>query len=454
MILRDVKGERYRELPERGMDKASLAKYMQEAASKETKWQKATISGTVYHSGQEIREVICDAFKTFIYANPLHPDCFPAVRKMEAEVVQMCVDIFKGGKNACGTMTSGGTESIIMAIKAYRDWAREVKGIMDPEIIKPTTAHAAFDKGCHYLGVRLVEVPVDPVTCRVKVSAVAKALNRNTIMVVGSAISYPHGVMDDILSLAELTKKHGCGLHVDNCLGSLLLPFLPSAGYKLPPFDFSVEGVTSLSCDTHKYGFAPKGSSVILYANQELRHHQYFVAPDWPGGIYATPSMGGSRPGALIACSWAAMMHLGKEGYRKTAAEIMKASKTIENGILDIDGLKLLGKPDMSVVCFQSSDPKLNIFNVGDAMSSRGWSLSVLQFPAAIHICVTHVHTKDEAATRFLADLKASVNHVRTAKEGEFKDGMGAIYGMAESIPDRSMVNALCSDYIDALYTA
>jgi len=298
MILRDVKGERYRELPERGMDKASLAKYMQEAASKETKWQKATISGTVYHSGQEIREVICDAFKTFIYANPLHPDCFPAVRKMEAEVVQMCVDIFKGGKNACGTMTSGGTESIIMAIKAYRDWAREVKGIMDPEIIKPTTAHAAFDKGCHYLGVRLVEVPVDPVTCRVKVSAVAKALNRNTIMVVGSAISYPHGVMDDILSLAELTKKHGCGLHVDNCLGSLLLPFLPSAGYKLPPFDFSVEGVTSLSCDTHKYGFAPKGSSVILYANQELRHHQYFVAPDWPGGIYATPSMGGLNSSA------------------------------------------------------------------------------------------------------------------------------------------------------------
>ena len=219
-------------------------------------------------------------------------------------------------------------------------------------------------------------------------------------------------------------------------------------------FDFAVPGVTSLSADTHKYGFAPKGSSVVLYHAHRLRHFQYSVHPDWSGGIYATPSLAGSRPGALIAGTWAAMMYMGREGYVAAAKEVMAMSQRILAGVQDISALRVLGDPAMSVVCFAAADPGLNIFNVGDAMTNRGWSLSVMQNPSSIHICVTYIHTRDGAADKFVADLREAVHDVQTAPKGKFKDGMGAIYGMAESIPDRSLVGDLAKDYIDALYAA
>ncbi len=213
------------------------------------------------------------------------------------------------------------------------------------------SAHAAFDKArsiskvpnlllsmqaCQYLGIKLVEVPVDPETFKADVRAVRKAVNGNTIAIVCSALTYPQGVTDDIPALAAIARANKCGLHVDNCLGSLLLPFLPEAGYPAAPFDFKVEGVTSLSADTHKYGFAPKGSSVILYSTNALRHYQYYVAPDWTGGIYATPSLAGSRPGAIIAGTWAAMMYMGREGYVSAAREVMQMSKAIQKGVRSI----------------------------------------------------------------------------------------------------------------------
>ncbi|EKX36578.1 hypothetical protein GUITHDRAFT_97529 [Guillardia theta CCMP2712] len=436
------------------MPKDKVIKLLKDISGKETKWRDGMISGTVYHGGDDTTQVISAAFSEFAVSNPLHPDVFPSIRKMEAEIVQMCCEIFRGDENCCGTMTSGGTESIVMAVKTYRDWAKDTKGIEYPELIKPVSAHAAFDKACHYLGVKMIEVPVDPVTFKVEISAISKAVNRNTIVIVASAITYPQGVMDDIPAIAKIALSARCGLHVDNCLGSLLLPFLPAAGYSRPPFDFSVEGVTSLSADTHKYGFAPKGSSVILYRTHELRHFQYFVAADWTGGIYATPSLAGSRSGAIIAGTWAAMMYMGKEGYISAAQSIMQVTHKIAHGIMQIAQLKLLGSPDMSVVCFTSNKSSLNIFNVGDAMSSRGWSLSILQFPASIHLCVTNVHTKGKVAEKFLEDLQASIVEVETAEPGKFKDGMGAIYGMAESIPDRSLVDSIAKDYIDALYAA
>jgi sphinganine-1-phosphate aldolase len=269
MILHNVKGERYQALPDAGMPKAALLAKLRDESAQETKWRKGQVSGTVYHGGEEATEVVVEAFRAFAVSNPLHPDVFPFVRKMEAEVVQMCCAMFHGGPDTCGTMTSGGTESIIMAVKTYRDWARAERGVTEPELVRCKSAHAAFDKACHYLGVRLVEADFDPETFRMDVAHVRRLVNRNTICIAASALTYPQGVMDDIPALAALAKTARCGLHVDNCLGSLLLPFLPAAGFPLPPFDFAVPGVTSLSADTHKYGFAPKGSSVVLYASRE-----------------------------------------------------------------------------------------------------------------------------------------------------------------------------------------
>jgi len=454
MVLKHIEGERTTVLPAKGMEKNTLIERMKKASSREQIWRKGMVSGTVYHGGDDILDVIVEAFRAFAVSNPLHPDVFPEVRKMEAEVVQMCCNIFNGDAQTCGTMTSGGTESICMAMKTYRDWAKQTKGIQYPEIVKPTSAHAAFDKACHYFGIKLVEVPVDPVTFKVDIAAVRRATNRNTICIVGSALTYPQGVTDDFTELSKIALANNCGLHCDNCLGSLMLPFLPDAGYKVAPFDFRVKGITSMSADTHKFGFAPKGSSVIMYRNFDLRHYQYYVSADWSGGIYATPSIAGSRPGAIIAGTWAAMMFMGKEGYVSAAKQVMQMSSEILAGVRTIPQLIVLGEPAMSVVCFAAAKPSLNIFNIGDAMTNRGWSLSVMQNPASIHICVTYIHTRDGASSRFVSDLRDAVEDVETAPPGKFKDGMGAIYGMAESIPDRSLVDDLAMDYIDALYTA
>lgn len=283
-VIGKIHGERYRELPKNGMNTKAVVALMTSAlAADGSSWSAGKVSGQVYHGGEEVTNLLVEAFRLFAVSNPIHPETFPSVRKMEAEVVQMVCNLFHGGDEACGTTTSGGTESIIMAVKTHRDWAKKTKGIDCPELIKPLSAHAAFDKACHYLGIKLVEVPFDSETFKVDLKAVKKAMNRNTIMLVGSAISYPHGVMDDIEALSELASKHGCGLHVDCCLGSFVVPLLNEAGFPTRPFDFSLPGVTSISCDTHKFGFAPKGSSIVMYRNQDLRHFQYFVSSDWSG---------------------------------------------------------------------------------------------------------------------------------------------------------------------------
>lgn len=237
----------------------------------------------------------------------MHPDVFPGLRQMEAEVVSMVMNLYHAPSEGGGSMTSGGSESILMSIKAHRDMARDLKGITEPELIAPVSAHAAFDKGCHYFGVKLIHVPVDD-SGKVVISRVANAINSNTIMIVGSTPSFPHGALDDIPALSELACKHKIGLHVDSCLGGFLVPFMEKAGYPLPFLtDFRLAGVTSISCDTHKYGFAPKGSSVIMYRDKKIRKYQYFVQTEWSGGVYGSPTMAGSRPGALSAGCWAAM---------------------------------------------------------------------------------------------------------------------------------------------------
>lgn len=333
-------------------------------------WQGGKVSGAVYHGGQELSDIIADAIKMFLVSNPLHPDLFSGVRRMEAEIISMCLRMYNAPPQACGTTTSGGTESILMACKAYRDWGRKVKGITQPELIIPESAHAAFHKAGQYFGIKVHQVPVDRHSRKVIISYVARAINSNTIALVGSAPNFPDGTIDDIPSLASLAKKHKIGMHVDACLGSFLVPFLERAGLPSEPFDFRVAGVTSISCDTHKYGFACKGSSVVMYSSPDLRKHQYYIQPDWSGGVYASPTIAGSRPGALIAGTWTAMMSMGENGYTDSCREIVGAARSIEQAIRDdIPDLMILGKPLVSVIAFASSG-RVNVYEIGDLVSS------------------------------------------------------------------------------------
>jgi sphinganine-1-phosphate aldolase len=343
-----------------------------------------------------------------------------------------------------------------MAVKAYRDHARSTRGITEPELVVPLTAHAAFDKACNYFGIKLVHVPVDPMTFRAVPAAMARAVTRNTIALVSSAPSYPQGVVDPVPEIAAIALSRGLPLHVDCCLGSFLIAFAEKAGYAQPcAFDFSVPGVTSISVDTHKYGFAPKGSSVVLYSNPIFRRSQYFTAPEWTGGIYASPSIAGSRPGALIAAAWATLLKVGAKGYENAARKILASAKKIAAGVAaaGAGAIELYGAPSLSVVAFgpcRSGGPQINIFNVGDAMASRGWNLNTLQNPPCVHLCVTYANAPE--ADKFLVDLAAAVHEVRTAPPGKFKDGSGALYGMAASIPDKSLVSQVSIFFLDALY--
>lgn len=314
-------------------------------------------------------------------------------------------------------------------MKTYRDSLRSKRRISRPEIIAPVTAYAAFDKAAQYFGMKIKYVPVDE-DFRADVRKVKRLVNRKTAVIVGSAPSFPHGMIDPLEEMSEIALKAGVGFHVDACLGGFVLPWAEEMGYPVPPFDFRLPGVTSISVDTHKYGYASKGTSVILYRNGELRRFQYFSTSNWPGGLYVTPTFAGSRPGALSAGCWAALNRIGKSGYLKFSRSILETAESIKEGIRKIPELYILGDPQW-VIAFSSES--LNIYKIWDRMAQLGWSLNSLHNPPAIHICVTLPHTKQGVADRFLNDLAESVSFVK--KNPDFKGDMAPIYGMAASIP-------------------
>ena len=426
---------------------------------KRTQWENGRVSGAVYHGGDELLNLQSEAFRRFGVANPIHPDVFPGVRKMEAEVVAMTLGLFHAPETGAGVTTSGGTESIIMAVLAARQKAYAERGVREPELILPDTAHTAFRKAAEYFKIKVHRVPCPASSYKVHIPTVSRLINSNTILLVGSAPNFPHGIVDDIPSLSRLALKHKLPLHVDCCLGSFVMPFLAKAGFDAPEFDFRVPGVTSISVDTHKYGFAPKGNSVVLYRSVELRRYQYYVCPDWSGGVYASPSMAGSRPGALIAGCWASLMKMGEDGYLNTCLQIVGAAKKIEERIRTSDALRhslsVIGKPMVSVVAFRANtaqkDPfyKVDIYDIADAMSSRGWHLNALQDPPAMHIAVTIPIVA--AVDDLLKDLEEVVEAVR-GNPTEKKGDAAALYGVAGAIPDKSIVTELATGFLDTLY--
>ncbi|XP_047458207.1 sphingosine-1-phosphate lyase 1 isoform X2 [Mugil cephalus] len=438
-----------KELPSKGLSQNQVMDKIREYETlNDVKWEKGCVSGAVYWGDESLTNLLVKVYGDFAWSNPLHPDIFPGVRKMEAEVVRMACSLFHGGPNSCGTVTSGGTESILMACKAYRDMAYE-RGVKYPEILAPVSVHAAFDKAAHYFGMKLIHIPLDKKTMKVDVKAMRRAISKNTAMLVCSAPQFPHGIVDPVEEVAKLAVRYNIPLHVDACLGGFLIVFMAKAGYPLAPFDFRVKGVTSISADTHKYGYAPKGSSVILYSDKKYRHYQYFVAPDWQGGIYASPSVAGSRPGGIIAACWATMMHMGEDGYVDATRKIINTARKIKTEIGKIKGVFVFGDPEVSVVAIGSD--VFDIFRLSNALTSKGWNLNTLQYPSSIHICCTVLHTRPGVADKFIRDIKDQVAIIMKNPK-EKTTGMGAIYGMAQSIPDRSMVTEISRGFLDCLY--
>ncbi|HZI12263.1 MAG TPA: aminotransferase class V-fold PLP-dependent enzyme [Myxococcus sp.] len=446
----------YDHLPVTGRSREDVLRELQALESQEQgRWRDGKVSGAVYNGDTEHIDFLNRVYALHSQSNPLHADLWPSATKFEAEVVAMTAsmlgaDAANAGKppeeHICGAMSSGGTESIMLAMKTYRDWARETKGITKPEMVAPASAHPAFDKAAHYFGIKMVRVPVGP-DYRADVAATRKAVNRNTIVLIGSAPGFPHGVVDPITELSELARKKRIGFHTDACLGGFVLPFAQKLGYAVPPFDFRLQGVTSISVDTHKFGYAAKGSSVVLYRGTALRSHQYFTSTEWPGGIYFSPTFSGSRPGALIASAWAALVSTGEQGYLEATRGILETAAAIKQGIRAIPELHVLGDP-LFVIAFGSE--AVDIYKVLERMSERGWSLNGLHKPAAVHLCVTLRHTQPGVAERFLEDLRAAVEHVK-AHPAE-KGTMAPVYGMAASVPFRGMVSDLLKKYMDLLY--
>jgi sphinganine-1-phosphate aldolase len=445
-------------LPATGLARSEILATMDALrAQEEARWKNGFASGAVYNGDQQHVEFVNRAYALHSQANPLHPDLWPSAAKFEAEIVSMTAHMLHGDQagapvgsenGVCGSVTSGGSESILLAMKTYRDWARATKGITQPEIVVPVSAHAAFHKAAQYFNLKLQLVPVDEQFC-VEVPAVEAAVNENTIALVGSACNFPYGTIDAIGELSDIARRRGVGLHVDSCLGGFFLPWAEQLGAPVPPFDFRLAGVTSMSCDTHKYGYAPKGTSVVLYRGAALRRFQYFTTSDWPGGLYYSPTFSGSRPGGLSAACWAALVSYGEKGYLDAARRILDAVAVMKRGVSEIPELKLMGRP-IGVFAFSSTSEGLNIYQVLDQLSAKGWSLTGLQRPAGIHVSPTLRHTQPGVAERFVADLKEAVAFVR--KNPDFMGGMAPIYGLAATVPDRSFVHGMLQQVMDVFY--
>jgi len=432
-------------IPEHGRSTEEILRELAARGEGDTDWRGGRVFSLVYHAGDAHEELIHRAHALYASANLLNPMAFKSLKQMEREIVQSTGALFHCS-GAVGTVTSGGTESILCAVAAYRDRARKKKPwIRSPEIVVPRTIHPAFDKAAHLFGVKLVKVDVDAEQ-RVDLRKVAKAIGWRTILIVGSAPQYPHGVIDPIAQLGELAQAKKLPLHVDACVGGFMLPWLERLGRPIPKWDFRVPGVTSISADLHKYAYAGKGASCLVWRSIEDLRYQIFVATDFPGGIYASPTLIGTRPGGPIAAAWAALQGMGADGYLALAKRAVDAADALRAGIVAVPGLKLLGRPDATIVSYTSD---VDVYALADRLEARGWSVDRQHRPSSIHLTVTANHAP--IVDSYLADLRACVAEVR-ANPSLAKSGQAPMYGMAAKMPIRRLVASQVRKVIADMY--
>lgn len=406
-------------IPDRGLSRDEVLARLESYKAGDMPWREGRTWAYVYDPGREAEGVIKDAFASFLTENGLDPTVFPSALRMENEVVAMAAAHVGGDADTVGSFTSGGTESILLAVKSARDRARaERPGIAQPELVLPETAHAAFQKAAHYLGLRPVVVPVDPESFRADPDAVRAAITPSTVLLVGSAISYAHGVVDPIRELGELALERDLWLHVDGCMGAFLLPYFRRLGAPVPDFDLRVPGVTSISMDLHKYAFAAKGASTVLYRSRDLRRHQMYACSNWTGYTVINPTVQSTKSAGPVAAAWAALHFIGDAGYLEIARKVHGATRRIVGAIDAMPELRVLGRPDMNLLSFTSDE--VSVFHVIDEMKERGWyvqaQLAYGSSPENIHLSI------NPESVRFvddlLADLRECVDKAKTLPSG------------------------------------
>lgn len=424
-------------IPEQGIAHETLLERMRALRGQDVNWQGNRAFSLVFHQSDAHTDFLKQAYTLFFEENGLNPMAFKSLRTMEHEVVRMTARLFHGNGDVVGTMTTGGTESIMLAIRTYRDRARKKQPhIRRPEVIVPESVHVAFPKACKYFDVKMVIAPLAE-DGRVDVRAVERLIGRNTIALVGSAPNYPNGQIDPIEELGRLALAHGIGLHVDACIGGFFLPWAEQLGHPIPAWDYRVPGVTSISADLHKYGYAAKGASTITYRSMDYLRHQFFVYVDWSGGVFASPSLPGTRPGGGIAAAWGTLHAMGADGYKANARVVMDTAKRFVDGINATPGLAVLGKPPVGILAYCSMDKRLNIYAVADKMQEKGWHIDRQQKPAAIHLMLNPGHA--EIVEEYLADLREAVDYVKAHPEAEVS-GSAPTYGLIAKAPLRGLV--------------
>lgn len=379
-------------IPTSGMSPQQISQAFDEVAGNDVRWQDGKAFSLAYNAGPDVQQIAEDAYKRFAGANALNTGAFPSLRQMQSEVLDM-VGVWLGSPTtAAGYFTSGGTESILMAVKATRDQFRAESSVTHPNIVLPTSAHAAFDKAAAYFGVELRRVAVRT-DWRADVEAMAQQIDSNTILIVGSSPQYPQGVIDDIPALANIALRHGVNFHVDACMGGVSLAYLGRLNHQVPPWNMAVNGVTSISVDLHKFGYTSKGASVIMYANKRLRSFQGFFTDQWLGGVYASSGMLGTKSGGPIAAAWAVMHYLGDDGYLRLTRSARIATEKLAQHISTHPHLSLLAQPDALLLSFVANEPqRLNIYAVADEMWKRGWYIDRQEPPQSLHCTINAVH--------------------------------------------------------------
>ncbi len=414
-------------IPEHGSDPDDVLGRLEGFRSNDVKWQDGRAFSLTYSAGPAALRLAKDAYSAYSSENMLNLDAFPSLRAMQNDVLSAVGSLLGGNDETVGVFTSGGTESILTAVHGARSWGR-AKGIDQPRMILPTTAHAAFSKAAAYFDVEAVRVPVGD-DYRADPRAMEAAIDDRTVLLVASAPAYPQGVIDPVADVAAIADANSLLCHVDACMG-FTLPWLQQLGEVSVPWNFLASGVTSMSCDLHKFGYAAKGAGVLLHRDKSLRRHQTFVTSDWLGGLYGSPALLGTRSGGGLASAWAVMQHLGAEGYRSLAADALAARRTIQAGVESIEGLSVRGRPDATLIAFGATDPEaLDIFAVADTLLSRhGWFVDRQTPPDSLHLTVNSIHR--ETVDAFVTDLASVVGQI-LAHSGPAGDRTRA-YGTVE----------------------
>ncbi len=437
-------------IPRMGREHADVLGELDAMRGGDTGWREGRVFSLVYHGGEAFSDFIKKAHNTYFSENALNPLAFPSLRRLEREVVRMSASMLYGGPDVVGTLTSGGTESILMAVKAYRDRARTKRGrrLRRPNMVLPQSAHVAFEKGAHYFDLETRYAPMAD-DFRADVRAMKRLCDADTVMLVGSAPQYPHGVVDPIEEIAALGRDRDIPVHVDACIGGFVLPWVEKLGHHVPRWDFRVEGVTSISADVHKYGYGAKGASVIVYRSMDYLKHQFFIATDFPGGIYVSPAMLGTRGGGSIAAAWAAMQAMGESGYIEHTRQAMEAREIIRRGVEAVPELRVLGEPHGTIISWGAKDPRTSVYAIADRVEARGWLLDRQQMPPSVHHTVTSNHLP--IAEKLTTDLAAAAAEVR-ADPSLAASGQAPMYGLMAKVPLRGVVRTSVMKVMESLY--